>query len=119
LKNRGQKIDDILEKDVSIFAIGSDWVGKFDFLKEYCEVVYLDRTKGISSTEIRSGKQPFIRIGVVGSGRIADRFVPESKYVSGTFVEGVYGIHEESVKCFAEKHDWLSAPQIIILFWSV
>ena len=49
----GQKIDDIQKYDVDIFAIGSDWVGKFDYLNAYCKVIYLDRTKGISSSEIR------------------------------------------------------------------
>ena len=49
----GQKIDDIQKYDVDIFAIGSDWEGKFDFLKEYCEVVYLPRTPEISTTKIK------------------------------------------------------------------
>lgn len=49
----GQKIDDIQHYDVDIFAIGSDWVGKFDYLNEYCKVVYLPRTEGISSTMLR------------------------------------------------------------------
>ncbi len=48
-----QKVEDIKKYHVDIFAIGEDWKGKFDFLKEYCEVVYLPRTKGVSSTEIR------------------------------------------------------------------
>ncbi len=46
-----QKVDDVKKYNVSIFTIGSDWEGKFDFLKEHCEVVYLDRTQGISTTE--------------------------------------------------------------------
>ena len=41
----GQKINDIQKHHVDIFAIGSDWLGKFDYLKDYCEVVYLERTK--------------------------------------------------------------------------
>ena len=45
---RGQKIDDIQKYGIDIFAIGSDWEGYFDYLKEYCEVVYLPRTEGIS-----------------------------------------------------------------------
>lgn len=43
----GQKINDIQKYDVDIFAIGSDWLGKFDYLGDYCKVVYLDRTKGV------------------------------------------------------------------------
>ena len=49
----GQKIDDILKYDVDVFAIGSDWEGKFDFLKDSCEVVYLPRTPEISTTQIK------------------------------------------------------------------
>lgn len=49
----GQKIDDIKRFEIDIFTIGSDWKGKFDYLKEYCEVIYLDRTEGISSSELR------------------------------------------------------------------
>ncbi len=61
----GQKIDDIRRLGIDIFTVGSDWVGYFDYLKEYCEVVYLDRTKGISSTEIRQ-KDRNVRLGFVG-----------------------------------------------------
>ena len=50
----GQKIDDIRKYGIDIFTVGSDWEGKFDYLKEYCEVVYLPRTEGISSSEIRA-----------------------------------------------------------------
>ena len=52
--NWEQKMTDVEKYNVDIFVIGDDWKGKFDFLKEKCEVVYLERTKGISSTEIRS-----------------------------------------------------------------
>ena len=48
-----QKSEDIKENNIDIFAIGNDWKGKFDFLKEYCEVVYLERTKNISSTQLK------------------------------------------------------------------
>ena len=49
-----QKIDDIKNNNIDIFVMGNDWVGKFDFLEKYCEVVYLPRTDGISTTEIKS-----------------------------------------------------------------
>ena len=45
----GQKIDDIRRYNVDIFAIGSDWNGHFDYLKDYCQVVYLERTEGVSA----------------------------------------------------------------------
>ena len=51
----GQKIDDFRRMGIDVFTVGSDWVGKFDYLKEYCDVVYLDRTQGVSSTEHRAG----------------------------------------------------------------
>ena len=53
----GQKIDDIRRYDVDIFTVGDDWVGFFDYLKEYCKVIYLPRTEGISSSQVRSEKQ--------------------------------------------------------------
>ena len=51
--NWEQKITDIQKYNVDIFAMGDDWEGKFDFLKEYCEVVYLERTKDISTTQLK------------------------------------------------------------------
>jgi glycerol-3-phosphate cytidylyltransferase len=57
--NWEQKINDIKKYDVDIFAIGNDWKGKFDFLKEYCDVVYLDRTNGISSTQLKNTLKTF------------------------------------------------------------
>ena len=50
-ENWEQKIDDVQKHQVDIFVMGDDWAGKFDFLKPYCEVVYLPRTQGISTTE--------------------------------------------------------------------
>lgn len=48
-----QKIRDVQEYQIDTFVIGDDWKGKFDFLKEYCEVVYLPRTPEISTTQIK------------------------------------------------------------------
>jgi len=48
-----QKISDVTENGVSVFVMGDDWEGKFDFLKEYCEVVYLARTANVSSTMLK------------------------------------------------------------------
>ncbi len=110
----GQKIDDIQRYDVEIFAIGSDWEGKFDYLNEYCEVVYLPRTEGISSTMLREQTEEVYRIGIVGSGRIAKRFVPETRFVNSAVVTAVYNPNKESaevfgkqfgVKAFSDKYD--------------
>ena len=100
----GQKIDDIQKYDVDIFAIGSDWVGKFDYLNEYCKVVYLPRTEGISSTQLRAESQVDYRIGIVGSGRIANRFVPETKVVNGAQVTAVMNPNKDSAEKFADAH---------------
>ncbi len=53
--NWEQKKNDITNHNVDIFVMGSDWKGKFDNLKEYCDVIYLDRTKNISTTLLKSG----------------------------------------------------------------
>lgn len=95
----GQKIDDILKYDVDIFAIGSDWEGKFDYLKEYCEVVYLPRTEGVSSTMLRAESEIIVNIGVVGCGRIARRFIPESAKVDAVRISAVY----DTVRSTAES----------------
>lgn len=101
----GQKIDDIQKYNIDTFVIGSDWLGKFDYLNEYCEVVYLDRTKGVSSTQLRNEQNQILKMGVVGNGRIAGRFIQESKYVSGIDIEFVFGRNEERLKTFVEKFE--------------
>lgn len=52
-KSWEQKIDDVKKHNIDVFVMGDDWKGKFDFLKDYCEVVYLPRTIGISTTKIK------------------------------------------------------------------
>lgn len=52
-ENWEQKVKDVQKYNVDVFVMGDDWKGKFDFLKEYCEVVYLPRTEGISSTQLK------------------------------------------------------------------
>ncbi len=54
-ENWEQKIDDVKKYDIDIVVMGSDWAGsdKFDYLKDYCEVVYLPRTEGVSTTQIK------------------------------------------------------------------
>ena len=56
-----QKIEDVKNYNIDIFAMGNDWEGKFDFLKEYCEVVYLPRTEDISSTDIKKQMDTFLK----------------------------------------------------------
>ena len=101
----GQKVEDIQKYGIDIFVLGSDWTGKFDYLKDFCEVRYLERTKGISSTMKRASSNKIIRMGLVGTGRIAHRFIPEAKYVSGVEFAGVFNPHIESARKFAEEMD--------------
>lgn len=99
----GQKIEDIQKYGVDVFTVGTDWVGTFDYLKAFCEVVYLERTPDISSTILRKNKFPIVRVGIVGTGRIAPRFVSESKYVSGLIIVCAYNPEKESAKAFEKK----------------
>lgn len=85
----GQKIDDIRRYDVDIFTVGSDWEGKFDYLNEYCKVVYLERTEGVSSSEIRATKRD-INLGLVGNVNLINKVYQESKYVNGLNIIAVY-----------------------------
>lgn len=101
----GQKVEDVQKYNIDVFTVGSDWTGAFDYMKQFCEVVYLERTKNISSTQVRNDRHPIIRIGVIGTGRIALRFVPETKYVSGVMVNSVYNPNLESAKAFGQKFE--------------
>lgn len=78
----GQKIDDIRRYGVDIFTVGSDWKGKFDYLNEYCKVIYLERTKGVSSSELRSEKRK-LRMTVEGDDFLGTKFRNESRFVNG------------------------------------
>lgn len=85
----GQKIDDIKRYNIDIFTVGSDWKGYFDYLKEFCKVVYLDRTEGVSSSEIRAERRE-LKLGLVGNAPFLNKFYRESKYVNGIKVVGYY-----------------------------
>jgi len=78
----GQKIDDIQKYGVAVFTLGSDWVGKFDYLKEYCEVIYLDRTEGVSSTDLRMKERAFT-LGLVGNSTNVSKIRKEASFVDG------------------------------------
>ncbi len=102
-ETQGQKFNDIKKLHIDIFTVGSDWTGAFDYLKEYCQVVYLERTRNISSTMLREQNSRIQRIGIIGTGRVADRFIPEAKLVSGVNTQGVYNPHIESAQQFADQ----------------
>lgn len=121
----GQKIDDIQKYGVDIFAIGSDWTGKFDYLKEFCQVVYLPRTEGISSTMLRAETQETVRTGIIGVGRIAQRFVPESRFVNGIEAVSAYDIdipkaqhfvkEKEIANCYTDINEFLDSVDAVYI----
>lgn len=99
----GQKIDDIQKYNVDVFAIGSDWRGKFDYLEEFCQVVYLPRTEGISSTMLREKSQKNVRVGILGCGRVAKRFPSEAGFVNGVEIVAAYDIERNRTVDFSEE----------------
>ncbi len=100
----GQKIRDIIKYDIDVLVIGDDWRGRFDHLKQYCDVVYLERTKNISSTQIREQSGNIFRIGIVTDDTNDNSVIDEVKYVSGLHVENVLAPNEEIGKAFCEKY---------------
>ena len=84
----GQKIDDIRRYGIDIFTVGSDWKGYFDYLSEYCKVVYLERTQGISSSEIRE-KRRLVNLGLVGDSAFLNKIGKETYYVNGIQVSAL------------------------------
>lgn len=101
----GQKMEDIQKYGVDIFTVGSDWKGEFDYLNAFCKVVYLPRTPEISSTQLRNEKTKYVRCGIVGTGRIAPRFVVESRFVSGIGVVSAYNPVIASADRFKKETD--------------
>lgn len=101
----GQKIDDIQKYNIDVFAIGGDWLGKFEYLKEYCEVVYLPRTEGISSTQLRAESTETVKLGIIGCGRVANRFPAESNVVNGIDIVGVYDINMDAALRLSEANE--------------
>lgn len=100
----GQKIDDIQKYDIDVFAIGSDWEGKFDYLKEYCEVVYLSRTEGVSSTMLRAESTDVVKVGLIGCGRMAQRFPIESESVESVQIVAVYDLDNNNAQNLTQNH---------------
>jgi len=92
----GQKIDDIKRLEIDIFTVGSDWTGQFDYLKEFCQVIYLDRTQGISSTELRTEKNE-LNIALVGESAILNKFVRESHYINGIKLAALFSLNDSQL----------------------
>lgn len=98
----GQKIDDIKRYGADIFTVGSDWVGKFDYLNEYCSVIYLPRTEGISSSVLRAERRS-IRLGLAGESTVLTKYINECGFVNGISVAGVYTQNEAMKTMLADE----------------
>lgn len=102
----GQKVEDIQKREIDIFTVGSDWTGQFDYLNDYCKVVYLPRTENVSTTMKKN--HSLVRLGIIGTGRIAARFAGEVHFVSGVKLASVYNPRAESAESFAKRFGTLS-----------
>ena len=102
-KHKKQKAQDMVKYDVDIFAIGDDWIGAFDYLKEFVEVKYLPRTEGISSTKLRRENFDLIKMGIVGLGRDTQSFINESQFVSNIKINRIYGDDFLAIKKFTKN----------------
>ena len=101
----GQKISDIQKYHVDVFVIGSDWKGKFDHIAKYCELKYLERTKNISSTQLRNENLNIIKLGIV-TDSLEDSFsVFEPKVVSGVHVESVFSEDLSFANKYKKRYD--------------
>lgn len=108
----GQKISDIIEYGVDIFTVGSDWIGKFDYLNEFCNVTYLERTKGISSTEIRNNQYPNVKIGLIGLFNPVNRFIEEAAFICGLSIHEVFSRDVDKSKFYSLKYGYKIAKNI-------
>lgn len=109
----GQKIDDIKRYNADIFTVGSDWAGTFDYLKAYCQVIYLPRTEGISSSELRAEKRA-IRLGLVGENGILYKYATECGFVNGLQIAGVC-THDPGEKARFEAQDLFTTSDYAVL----
>ena len=99
-RHQDQKAEDMQEYNVDIFAIGDDWVGKFDYLNEFTDVQYLPRTEGISSTDLKEEKLETINLGIIGLGRDTERFINEVKHVPAIRPVSLYDNDKRKVDKF-------------------
>lgn len=101
----GQKIGDIIKYDIDSFVIGDDWKGKFDHLSKYCKMIYLERTKGISSTQIRQETFNQYTIGIVCDIADDNKLIEEAKLLSGFEVKNVFAINKNVLDEFQKKYN--------------
>jgi choline-phosphate cytidylyltransferase len=101
----GQKIPDIIKYNVDVLVIGSDWKGKFDHLSKYCEIKYLERTKDISSTQLREENLTIYKFGIVTDDLNDNDAVLEPKAVSGIHLESVFSPDKAVADGFCDKFE--------------
>jgi glycerol-3-phosphate cytidylyltransferase len=115
----GQKIFDIIQNNVDIFVVGSDWYGKFEYLKELCEVIYLPRTEGVSSTKLRNENIPVLRLGIIGTSYISEKLYEDSLFVSGIMITCAYDDNLESLEKFCSKYNMVKFTEFSELLKNV
>lgn len=101
----GQKISDIIEYDIDTFVIGDDWKGKFDHLSKYCDVIYLERTKNISSTQLREELFERIKIGILTDTNDDNQIVKDSSKIAELEITGVYSKENENAEQFKDRYN--------------
>ena len=100
----GQKIGDIVRYGVDVLVIGDDWKGKFDHLSRYCDVVYLERTKGISSTQLREERFAKRIIGIVTDFPDDNRLLSEARAINEFELRYVYTENKKAASVFPEEY---------------
>lgn len=101
----GQKISDIMNYGVDTFVIGDDWKGKFDHIAKYCNLVYLERTEGISSTQIREEIFEQYNIGIATDYNDDNQLIKEATKVTGYHVGGVYSDDKKISEAFSTENN--------------
>ena len=102
----GQKISDIEKYDIDTFVIGDDWKGKFDHIARYCNLVYLERTQGVSSTMIRQEKFNKHRIGIIYDVLDENKIISETTQIGEFEVTAAYTDKDDLKKDFEKKYDF-------------
>lgn len=108
----GQKIDDIQRLGIDIFTVGSDWEGEFDYLSAYCRVIYLPRTEGVSSSQLRASRRE-VAIGLIGENAILNKFAAESGYVNGVHISGICARNDSRLSPQLKALPSLSLPELL------
>lgn len=125
----GQKINDIIKYEVDILVLGLDWKGKFDHLKKYCDVIYLERTKDISSTQLRKEYNKIYKYGIVTDDMLNENYIFDPEYVSGIHIQSIYSEYESISsaivnnshidKTFSNYDDFLQSVDIVSVHCSL